>query len=186
MFLLLVFSAWQAFAQGSGNALPPLAPAFPEMTPSFWELHQTAILIGVAVLLALVSVILWLALRTKPQPVPPPELVASRALDKLEHQPEDGMVLSEVSRILRRYVLAAFALPGGELTTAEFYTVLAQTRAINLDLGESISRFLRDCDELKFAPVKSGEPFNAVARARELVAQAQRSAPERGGVGNTP
>jgi hypothetical protein len=57
---------------------------------------------------------------------------------------------------------------------------------INLELGEAISRFLRECDERKFAPVKPGEPFKGAARARELVAQAQRSVIESGGAGNTP
>ena len=62
------------------------------------------------------------------------------------------MVLSEASQILRRYVAAAFAWPPAELTTAEFSAALAGDEKIGPELARTLSNFLRECDERKFAP----------------------------------
>jgi len=71
-------------------------------------------------LLALVSAAAWFLTRPKPPVVVPPDVQARLALEPLRQQPEDGVLLSRVSQILRHYVGAAFDLPPGELTTAEF------------------------------------------------------------------
>ena len=124
--------------------------------------------------LALSAVILWLTLKPKPSPVLPPEIVACRALEKLQARPEDGNVLSEVSRILRRYVIAAFELPAAELTTAEFCGALAANEKIGAELAQAISAFLRECDERKFSLSPAGAPLTAATRALELIAGAEK------------
>ena len=69
-------------------------------------------------LLALIGVVAGVATRPRPPSVPPEVQRAARW--KLRQQTEDGRVLSQVSQILRRYFVAAFALPPGEFTTTEF------------------------------------------------------------------
>ena len=73
------------------------------------------LVVGMAVI-ALAVLILWKIFRPKPPVILPPEVLAREALTKLLRQPEDGKLLSEVSQILRRYVIAAFELPAAELT----------------------------------------------------------------------
>ena len=123
-------------------------------------------------------------LRPESKVVLPPETVARQALAKLQPQPEDGKLLSEVSQILRRYVAAAFELPAAEMTTAEFCTALAGNEKIGAELTQTISNFLRECDERKFSLSSAAAPLNAAARALELVASAEtrrlRSAPVAG------
>jgi len=161
-------------AQRSTNTLPPLAPAYPEMPPTFWEQHGTAVLLGSLVFLALAGLALWQIFKPKPPPVVPPEIVARQALQKLQQWTEDGNVLSEVSQILRRYFLAAFKLPAGEFTTAEFYSTLAGAKEIHFDIGDAVSRFLRECDERKFSPATATAPLQAASRALEFVELAER------------
>ena len=164
-FLLLPFAALAA----DTNPLPPLAPAYPEMSPTFWEQQGAAILVGGFILLALAAFILWQLLTPRPQPIPPPETIAREALAKLQRQPEDGKMLSAVSQILRRFFGTVFGFPGGEMTTAEFCAAIAGNEKIGAELAQTISNFLRECDERKFSAAKPAEPLNAVARALALV-----------------
>jgi hypothetical protein len=152
MFLILVSSSFALSAQTPTNVLPPLAPAYPPMPPTFWKQHDTAILTGGFVFLSLAAIALWMIFKPRPQLALPPELVARQALARLQGRPEDGKVLSEISQILRRYVAAAFAWSPAELTTAEFCVALAGNERIGAELGRTISDFLRECDERKFSP----------------------------------
>lgn len=152
VFLLLAFTGLSLFAQASTNALPALAPPYGEIPPTFWERHGTMILAGGITLIALAVLILWKLFQPKPAVILPPEILAREALTKLLNQPEDGRLLSEVSQILRRYVIAAFGLPAGEFTTAEFSAALAASENIGAELAQMISNFLHQCDERKFAP----------------------------------
>ncbi len=151
MLLLLGFFAQSGFSQTT-NDPPPLAPAYGEIPPTFWELHGTAILTGSVTLIALAALILWKLLQPKPLVIMPPEIVAREALVQLQHRPEDAKALSEISQILRRYVAAAFEWPSGEMTTTEFCITLASSGTIGAELAQRISSFLRECDERKFAP----------------------------------
>ena len=105
--------------------------------------------------------------------VVPPEVQARQALEPLRQQPEDGALLSRVSQILRHYVAAAFDLPPGELTTAEFCRAIAGHGRIGPELSAALSDFLRQCDQRKFAPPAPVPPFSAVAQALKLIDQAQ-------------
>ena len=159
------------FAQVLTNTLPPLAPAYPQMPPPFWEQHGAAILIGGIILLALTAVVLWMIFKPKPQPVLPPEVVARQALAQLRGRPEDGKVLSEVSQVLRRYVGNVFGFSGDKMTTSEFSTVVAADTEIGSRLAEALAILLRACDKDKFIANKEAPPLNAVQRAWQLVDQ---------------
>ena len=148
--LLLVFFGLPIFAQT--NDLPALVPAYPEIPPTFWEQHGTLVIIGAFVFLTVAAVVAWEIFRPKPAPVLPPEKIARDALARLQAQPEDGKLLSEVSQILRRYFGAVFQMPGAELTTAEFSTALSVSEKISTELAGAIAAFLRECDKRKFSP----------------------------------
>ena len=126
----------------------------------------------VGIVLAAVTGILFMPIQTT---VRPSEADARSALAKLTHQPEDGKLLSEVSQILRRYVAAAFELPSGEMTTVEFSAAIAGNEKIGAELAQTISSFLRECDERKFSPVNSSAPLSAATRALELISLAEKA-----------
>jgi hypothetical protein len=175
-FFVVLIAAPRTFGQAANNALPPLAPPDGEIPPTFWQQHGTVILIGGFIFLALAAVVLWLILKPGTPPVLLPAVVARAALARLQRQPEDGKVLSEVSQILRRYVSAAFEFPAGELTTAEFSAALAGSERVGAELARTISSFLRECDERKFSPVNPEQPLNSVSRALDFVTQIQQQA----------
>ena len=58
----------------------------------------------------------------------------ARRWSRCASRPEDGALLSQVSQILRHYVVAAFDLPPGELTTAEFCRAIAGHARIGPEL----------------------------------------------------
>ena len=191
IFLLLAFIAQSVFSQTT-NALPPLSPAYPEIPPTFFELYGTAIFAGSVALVALAAVILWKRLQPEPAIVLPPDIVAREALVQFQRQPEDGKALSEISQILRHYIIAAFKLPAAEMTSAEFSTALAGNEKIGVELAGAIAAFLRECDERKFsAPVRSPAltqpeppeggipnflpPLNAATRALGIISLAEKA-----------
>jgi hypothetical protein len=155
------------------NALPPLAPAYGEIPPTFWEQHGYALLLAGFGLIALASVVVGIRLRPQPPVVAPPEMLAREILAKLRRQPESGQGLSEVSQTLRRYLLAAFGFPAGEMTTSEFCAALAGSEKVGAELAQAVASFLRECDLRKFAPVDAAAPFEAAARALEIIDQAE-------------
>jgi hypothetical protein len=162
------------FAQSTTNGLPPLAPAYPEMPPPFWELHESTIVVGSLALLAAATLYLLARLRPATTEIVPPGILAHAALVRLQRQPEDGNVLSEISQALRRYVSAAFALPAGELTTAELSAALADNANVGRELAQGVCGLLRECDERKFSPAVPSVPLNAATRAFEIVAQLEK------------
>lgn len=168
--LALDFLALSSLAQ---EKLPALRPPLGEIPPTFWELHGTTVLVAVPVAMLLLALGIWLWLRPKPIVPVPPEVQARRALEELSKQPEDGAVISRVSQILRRYVLAVFELPVGEPTTAEFCQLIASHEKIGAELSDALASFLRQCDERKFARSGASIPLGAAAQALELVAQSE-------------
>lgn len=174
MKVLFPFSRWLlvlipcvAHAQDA-DKIPKLAPPYPELPPTFWEQHGNAIIISGIFLVALVAVGLWLCLRKKPVAIVPAEVQARSELKALQALPEDGAVLSKTSQALRRYFIAAFALPPGEYTTAEFCRIVSGHEKIGAELSSSVVALLRSCDENKFSPM-STTPLGAAARALELI-----------------
>jgi hypothetical protein len=181
MFLLFAFSTLPLSGQTSPkNMLPPLAPAYGQMQPTFWERYGIATVIYGVAFIAWLGFIYWLFFRPQPPLVAPPEVEACETLMKLSRQPEDGKVLGEISQTLRRYVIAAFSFPSGERTTAEFTVTLAGDKKFDANLAQSISNLLRECDQRKFSPKNSGAPLNAASRALEIISEAEkkRQAPQ--------
>lgn len=174
MFLLLAFAALPLCAQTGTGAPPALAPAYGEIPPTFWEQHGTAVLVAGSVFVLLAALMLWKALQPKPATIIPPEMVARKALTPLLHQPEDGMLLSSVSQILRRYLVATFELPSIESTTSEFCAALNSHEKVGAELAQHISSFLRACDVQKFSPANPVTSLDATRRALEFISSAEK------------
>ena len=121
-------------------------------------------------------------------PPVPPETRARLALEALAGRHEDGALLSEVSQILRRYFVAAFGLPAGEVTTTEFCQLVGGNEVLGAELSSALVKFLETCDVKKFAPTPPAAPLNAVAQALELFerAEARRAQLTTGGKGVSP
>jgi len=181
MFLLSILFTFPAFTQTATNALPALAPPYGELPPTFEERFNPAtksgqaILLFIGVLAVLLFFVIWKKLHPPPPTAPTAETVAREALTKLLRQPEDGKRLSEISQILRRYVIAALELPAAELTTAEFSAALAGRENTGAALAQTIASFLRECDKRKFSAGSVSEPCNAASRALELVALVEKT-----------
>jgi hypothetical protein len=146
-----------------------LSPPHAELPPSFWEQYGNAAVLAAILVVALVGAALWLLLRPKPSIQLPVEILARNELEALRQRSENGQVLSQVSRAVRRYVTGAFGLPPDELTTTEFCRVIAGQKRFGPELAERFGDFLRQCDEIKFSPNSSHTPIGAAARALELV-----------------
>jgi len=174
--LIFFLSALAAFSQPATNAALTLAPPYGELPPTFGQQYGAWIVTGVLVLLALAAVSVWKIFTPKPAPVVPPEVQARRALEKLASLPEDGKTLSEISQVLRRYLVAALALPPGERTTGEFCAALVQSDKIPPALAQAIAGFLREGDERKFAPVapSASQHQPAAEQALKFVEQVAR------------
>jgi hypothetical protein len=157
----------------AADAIPPLRPPHAEIPPTFWEQYGLWVVIVGILLLALVGAAVWFLTRPKPPVVVLPEVQARQALEPLRQQPEDGVLLSRVSQILRHYVGAAFDLPPGELTTAEFCHAIDGHTQIGSELSATLSEFLHQCDQRKFSPSAPAPPLSATAHALKLIDQAQ-------------
>jgi hypothetical protein len=169
----IFFLALPAVAQLATNDLPALAPPAAPIPPTLWEQHEVGIVIGGLAFLVLGSLVIWSLMRPAAVIVIPPGQAARAALAELAGQPEDGRLLSNVSRILRHYLVAVFGLPPEEVTTAEFCAQLAAGDRVGGELAEKFSRFLRECDRRKFSPEPSSPALNPVNQALELVALAE-------------
>jgi len=165
--LVLVGSALAA-----GDDIPSLRPPRAELRPTFWEQHGWQIVLAAVLFAGLTAFFLTWRRGPKPSVIIPPEALARAALEALRGQAEDVRVIAEISRILRHYAIAAFALPPGELTTTEIQKALKACEA-NPELANDVICFLRDCDEWKFGPFPSASRVGAVARALELVEKIQ-------------
>jgi len=155
------------------DEIPSLRPPHAEIPPTFWEQHGFWIVVLGALGLALVGVAIWVLTRPRPPVVVPPEVLARGALEPLRQQPENGLLLSQVSQILRRYMAAAFHLPPGELTTADFIGAVTDQGRAGPGLSAALSEFLRQCDQRKFSPPAPAPPLCAATHALKLIDQAQ-------------
>ncbi len=155
------------------DAIPPLLPPRGEIPPAFWEQNRLGVIIFGVLLLGLVCAAVWWLRRRRPAVIVPPEAEARQALEPLREQTEDGAVLSRISQILRRYVGAAFGLPPGEMTTTDFCRAIADHERLGLELSASLSDFLRQCDERKFAPAAPRPALGAAAQAFKFIELAE-------------
>ncbi|HWF19169.1 MAG TPA: DUF4381 family protein [Verrucomicrobiae bacterium] len=156
-------------ARGQGHELPPLQPPHGDLAPTFWEQHGWQVVLAAAFCVLVIGwIIIWLR-RPKVFIPEPPAIVARRALESWRGQAQDGALVADVSRVLRRYVMAAFNFPSEELTTTEFRKALQSHSQIAPDIASATGDFLRRCDEWKFAPTPPAPQLGAVAVALELV-----------------
>lgn len=155
------------------DVLSQLRPPKPLLGPSFWEQHGAVVLavaVGLVVAAGLVVLWWWRHIRSPKKTLPvPPHLQARRALAAVRASAEDERLAAEVSRVLRHYVREAFQLPPGEWTTAELHLAVRQHPQAGLELADALAELLRDCDVVKFAPVRPAEPRDLVARALDLI-----------------
>ena len=184
-WVLVVLPIVQAWGTGNATeeAIPKLRPPKSEMAPTFWEDYGLAAVVGGFLSLMLLAVVVWLLTRPKPVAATPPETLARRSLESLRGQPEDGLLLSRVSRILRRYLSAAFGLPPEQMTTTEFCVVLSAHPRVGTAIAGTAADFFRRCDERKFAPLPPPGALGAVETALKLVETAEQqlaAQPERG------
>ena len=171
---LLVIWAGSVAAQTATNTAPQLIGAYGEIKPTFWEHYGTAILAVVFVCSTLVGALCWLLRLPKLPVATPPEVAARAALARLLTLPETGKELSEVSQVLRRYIVAAFGLPSNELTTTEFCAQIAGNVNIGPEQAKVVSSFLKDCDLRKFSPGNAAAPFNAASQALAIIAELEK------------
>jgi hypothetical protein len=111
--------------------------------------------------------------------VVPIETQTRQELEALRQSPEDGRVLSAISRSLRHYLAIAFHLPMDELTTTEFCKAVAAQGGLKPDLASAVCNFLRRCDELKFGPAQATPPIGAAQEALRIVEIAEGHRPHR-------
>jgi hypothetical protein len=178
MFLFFCSAAPALFAQTNSeatNALLQLSPPLDELPPTFLEEIAASGsnarhlgLFGVA-LIILVLIGIWLIFRRKPRVIPP-EVQARQALGNWRQSSEDGACVSNISQIVRKYFIAAFELPSGELTTTQFCCAIESHSQIGSELSTAVVNFLRECDERKFSLVNPSAPLGAMNRALKLVA----------------
>jgi len=169
---LLCFSFFANTAFGAADEIPPLRPPRAEFHPSFWEQHSVWLVAAAIIIVGTAA--FWILRLRQPTPVPvtPPEEIPRRALEPLRGRAEDAALVAEVSQIMRGYVISAFGLPPDELTTGELIKSLQSCRQASPELTDAIEKFLRPCDERKFAPSSSpAAPINAVATALQLISR---------------
>jgi hypothetical protein len=150
-----------------------LLPPYGELPPTFWEQHASPFMLACLGIIMLASLGLWLIFRPRPTIIIPPEVQARAALENLRRQPEDGVVLSRVSQIVRHYFSAAFQLSPGELTTTEFYCEVSGKENIGAELSTAAAGFLAECDANKFSSNTGTVKLDAANRALNLIAQAE-------------
>jgi hypothetical protein len=172
-------SCWQGHAQfgtTNGNIVKPspLKAPKPEIPPTFWEQHSTAIVGGGFGAAVVLSALAYLAFRPRAHILPPPAVVARQRLTELKTAPADGLLLTRISSAVRQFFLATARLPVEELTTAEFISVLEDRVEVPPPLKARVSVFLRALDLQKFSP--SGSPAEAqgiITQALEFVNEAE-------------
>src|SRR5882757_4117459 len=105
-FLLSIIFLPFAIIAADTNALPPLAPAYSEMPPTFVERqhnmlrqHSLATSVIASSLSAFVVGFLWQIFKPRQRAGPSAEIIARHALEKLQNRQEDGALLSEVSQV---------------------------------------------------------------------------------------
>jgi hypothetical protein len=157
-------------SQKPTDEIPPLTPPLPEIPPTFWEQFGWTLwfLIPLALGVVALVVVLWLRPR-KPPTLIAPAAQARAALTGLLAHPEDGATLSQVSQVVRRYLIIAFWLRPDEKTTTEFCAELQAHDQVGPELSAALGEFLRNCDERKFSPAASSAALGTVRRALELV-----------------
>ncbi len=138
------------------------------------------IIVGVLAF-AVASVVVWIVSRREPAtkpppPLPPAHLTAREAIERLKRKQyiEQGHLepfYVELSAIIRHYLERRFKIHAPELTTEEFLREATNSRLLNAEHQSACRLFLEQCDLVKFAKFRPGEPEmrNALAAAEQLI-----------------
>ena len=169
----MVAAAAAAQPDDLADKIPPLNPPLPEIPPTFWEQYHSWVWIAAGLLALVAFAFIWKLTHRKPPLLVAPATQARTELDALVKQPEDGVLLSRVSQIVRRYFSNAFGVAPGELTTAEFARALTDNQRVGAGLSGELTQFLRECDVRKFSPPQPGPAVEAVPRALNLINAAE-------------
>jgi hypothetical protein len=143
------------------------------MLPTFWEQYGAWLILATAVLVVGMVLIVWMVTRPKPVVPTPWSVQARRELEPLRQLPEDGMLLSRVSQILRHHIAAGFGLSSDEATTSEFCRSLVPCEKIGPELAVELSHFLKECDLRKFAAAPPPSRYDAVGRSLKIIEAAE-------------
>jgi len=150
--------------------IPELLPMREEIPPTFIEKHGWWPVMGMAAAVIVVALIATLLLRRKKVvETIPPDAIARRALEALRGRAEDTVLVQEVFRIVRRYVIGVFIPARDELTTDELVRLLQNDARVKSETRTALAEFLKYCDVQKFAP--AGVPITPglVEQALELM-----------------
>jgi hypothetical protein len=160
-------------------AIEEPAPPFPPTVNYLpWLLGGAGVL-----LIALFSIWLWRrpAKAFLPREVPlQAHVKALRALARLRGQPrvteaEVEAFYVDVSQVLRVYLEERFGLHAPERTTEEFLGEIEQSDLLNADHRLSITRFLQQCDLVKFARlIPQSEVHDQTFRIAEMLVEQTR------------
>jgi hypothetical protein len=151
------------------NELDPQVRPNPEPRPQREDWPLARLVAIAAAVVAVLSVLgAWLLSRWARRPksvyVPPPKLPWLAALEELEAirksdllaEGHSGVYFDRVSDCVRKYLGSRYGFDGLESTTDEMQRTLARVRPPVQGL-DTISRFLEECDLVKFARVVPGE-----------------------------
>jgi hypothetical protein len=152
----------------------------PEAVPpavSWWRLIAWigASVTGLALFLAGWSV--WRRRGSTPVPLTP-ERCGLQEIERLSGWPQNSG--TEVERfytalcdVVRKYLALRFQLPALEQTTTEFFTTLRSSSQLPAEHQKLLLRFLRRCDQVKFARAASSpeECQEMTATARDIILQ---------------
>lgn len=132
----------------------------PVLPPTLVEQYAIHIAVaGLAIAAIAGALVYWLRRRTrreKPLPPLPAWEVAYQRLRELDQRqlPQQGryeVFYVDLSSILRYYIEDRFLLHAPEQTTPEFLTAVSANRVVTSEHQETLARFLRHCDYVKFA-----------------------------------
>ena len=167
-----VFAAAWLFAASAlaiTEAPPKLQPPHGELGPTFWEARGLVLVLGNVAFFVALGLFYLILRRPRIAAMEPPYLVARRALEARRERGEDAQLLTEVSRILRRYAIFIYCLPPDEFTTRELKFELDARPSADARLAAELIDFLRQCDERKFSVSPLSGPMGAVKTALEIL-----------------
>lgn len=165
----LVLSPFAVHGAIKTEPIPELRPPRPELPPAAEEKSPLPWVLGGVGVAAIAVAIAWPRRKSASPPVPP-YIIALRELKAL-HAENSRATPVAVSSVVRRYVVAAFSLPGSGVTSEEVSAGLAAHPRCPAELMDAVDRFLGECDVAKFAPGATPEAVaELIPRAEKLLA----------------
>jgi hypothetical protein len=161
---------WSGLAQPLETLAPDALPVVPPWSPPRWFWPAVA---G-AVVAPLLLVGAWWLSRPRPAASLTPRQRALRELAGLEDRLDQlgsESYHTQLSAIVRRFLVERYELPAEQQTTAEFLIGAPHALALSGDQRDTLMQILERCDLAKFAPVSAtaDEGRQTTSLARRLV-----------------